>query len=200
MIAIADYGMGNLRSVEKAFQFLGHDAFVTDDPQRTRDASHLVLPGDAAFGDAMRKLRAAGWDTAIADHIATGRPFLGICVGLQLMFASSEEMGQHTGLDLFTGRCRRFPVQERVPQIGWNQISIQQPCAILDGVEEGSFFYFVHSYYVEADVESESVALTDYGLSYTSIAARDNIFGVQFHPEKSQQVGLRLLANFAALN
>ncbi|HCL26965.1 MAG TPA: imidazole glycerol phosphate synthase subunit HisH [Candidatus Latescibacteria bacterium] len=200
MIAIADYGMGNLRSVEKAFQFLGHDAFVTDDPQRTRDASHLVLPGDAAFGDAMRKLRAAGWDTAIADHIATGRPFLGICVGLQLMFASSEEMGQHTGLDLFAGRCRRFPVQERVPQIGWNQISIQQPCAILDGVEEGSFFYFVHSYYVEADVESESVALTDYGLSYTSIAARDNIFGVQFHPEKSQQVGLRLLANFAALN
>tara|TARA_B100000809_G_scaffold250399_2_gene282820 strand:- start:890 stop:1492 length:603 start_codon:yes stop_codon:yes gene_type:complete len=200
MIAIADYGMGNLRSVEKAFQFLGHDAFVTDDPQRTRDASHLVLPGDAAFGDAMRKLRAAGWDTAITDHIATGRPFLGICVGLQLMFASSEEMGQHTGLDLFAGRCRRFPVQERVPQIGWNQISIQQPCAILDGVEEGSFFYFVHSYYVEADVESESVALTDYGLSYTSIAARDNIFGVQFHPEKSQQVGLRLLANFAALN
>ncbi len=200
MIAIADYGMGNLRSVEKAFQFLGHDAFVTDDPQRTRDASHLVLPGDAAFGDAMRKLRAAGWDTAIADHIATGRPFLGICVGLQLMFASSEEMGQHIGLDLFAGRCRRFPVQERVPQIGWNQISIQQPCAILDGVEEGSFFYFVHSYYVEADVESESVALTDYGLSYTSIAARDNIFGVQFHPEKSQQVGLRLLANFAALN
>ena len=200
MIAIADYGMGNLRSVEKAFQFLGHEAFITDDPQRARDASHLVLPGDAAFGDAMRNLRTAGWDTAIEDHVSTGRPFLGICVGLQLMFATSEEMGQHTGLDLFAGRCRRFPEAERVPQIGWNQISVQQPCAILDGIEEGSFFYFVHSYYVEADKAEESVAVTDYCLTYTSIAARDNVFGVQFHPEKSQKVGLRLLANFAALN
>lgn len=200
MIAIADYGMGNLRSVEKAFQFLGHEAFITDDPQRARDASHLVLPGDAAFGDAMRNLRTAGWDMAIEDHVSTGRPFLGICVGLQLMFATSEEMGQHTGLDLFAGRCRRFPAAERVPQIGWNQISVQQPCAILDGIEEGSFFYFVHSYYVEADKAEESVAVTDYGLTYTSIAARDNVFGVQFHPEKSQKVGLRLLANFAALN
>ncbi len=200
MIAIADYGMGNLRSVEKAFQFLGHEAFITDDPERTRGASHLVLPGDAAFGDAMRNLRSAGWDRAITDHVATGRPFLGICVGLQLMFATSEEMGQHAGLDLFAGRCRRFPPDERAPQIGWNQINIQQPCAILEGVDEGSFFYFVHSYYVEADVAAESVAVTDYGLSYTSIAARDNIFGVQFHPEKSQKAGLRLLANFAALN
>ena len=145
---------------EKAFQFLGHEAFITDDPQRARDASHLVLPGDAAFGDAMRNLRTAGWDTVIEDHVSTGRPFLGICVGLQLMFATSEEMGQHTGLDLFAGRCRRFPAAERVPQIGWNQISVQQPCAILDGIEEGSFFYFVHSYYVETDKAEESVAVT----------------------------------------
>lgn len=200
MIAIADYGMGNLRSVEKAFQFLDHEAFITDDPEAVRGASHLVLPGDAAFGDAMANLRSAGWDQAIAAHVATGRPFLGICVGLQLMFSSSEEMGQHTGLDLFAGRCRKFPAGERVPQIGWNQIAIQRPCAILDGVDEGSFFYFVHSYYVEADVAEESVAHTEYGLSYTSIAARDNVFGVQFHPEKSQKAGLRLLANFAALS
>ncbi len=199
MIAIADYGMGNLRSVEKAFQYLGQEAFITEDPAAVRGASHLVLPGDAAFGDAMLNLRAAGWDVAINDHVASGRPFLGICVGLQLMFATSEEMGQHTGLELFPGRCRRFPAKERVPQIGWNQISIQRPCAILHGIEEGSFFYFVHSYYVEADVAEESVAVTDYGISYTSIAARDNVFGVQFHPEKSQKVGLRLLANFAAL-
>ena len=199
MIAIADYGMGNLRSVEKAFQYLGHEAFITDDPASVRGASHLVLPGDAAFGDAMRNLRAAGWDKAIAEHVSTGRPFLGICVGLQLMFATSEEMGQHTGLELFAGRCRRFPTQERVPQIGWNQISIRQPCALLHGIDEGSFFYFVHSYYVEADVAAESVAVTDYGIAYTSIAARDHVFGVQFHPEKSQKVGLRLLANFAAL-
>lgn len=200
MIAIADYGMGNLRSVEKAFQFLGHEAFITDDPERTKGATHLVLPGDAAFGDAMRNLRAAGWDQAIDDHVATGRPFLGICVGLQLMFGASEEMGEHKGLDLLAGRCRRFPAAERVPHIGWNQISIQQPCALLDGVDEGSFFYFVHSYYVEADVAEESVAVTDYGLSYTSIATRDNMYGVQFHPEKSQKAGLRLLANFAELN
>lgn len=199
MIAIADYGMGNLRSVEKAFQFLGHEAFITDDPEAVRDASHLVLPGDAAFGDAMANLRGAGWDQAIDTFVATGRPFLGICVGLQLMFASSEEMGQHTGLGLFAGRCRKFPAGERVPQIGWNQIAVQRPCAILKGIDDGSFFYFVHSYYVEADVAEESMAETEYGLSYTSIAARDNVFGVQFHPEKSQKIGLRLLANFAGL-
>ena len=200
MIAVIDYGMGNLRSVQKAFEFLGFAAEIIEEPARLRDATHLVLPGDAAFGDAMRNLRSAGWDQAITEGIAAEKPFLGICVGLQLMFATSEEMGQHTGLDLFAGRCRRFPAAERVPQIGWNQISVQQPCAILDGIEEGSFFYFVHSYYVEADKAEESVAVTDYGLTYTSIAARDNVFGVQFHPEKSQKVGLRLLANFAALN
>ena len=199
MIAIVDYGMGNLRSVEKAFQFLGHEAFITDDPQRARDASHLVLPGDAAFGDAMRNLRTAGWDTAIEDHVSTGRPFLGICVGLQLMFATSEEMGQHTGLDLFAGRCRRFPAAERVPQIGWNQIAIERSVEILDGVPEGSYFYFVHSYYVDA-ADADRVATTEYGLEYTSIAARDNALGVQFHPEKSQQIGLRLLRNFARLS
>ena len=200
MIAIADYGMGNLRSVEKAFQFLGHDALVTADPACAGDASHLVLPGDAAFGDAMRNLRAGGWDWAIADHAAAGRPFLGIRVGLQLMFATSEEMGQHEGLGLLPGRCRRFPPSERVPQIGWNQIAIQRACPLLAGIEADSFFYFVHSYYVEVDDASDSVATTDYGLAYTSIAARGNLFGVQFHPEKSQKVGLRLLANFAALN
>ena len=200
MIAIADYGMGNLRSVEKAFHFLGHEAAIVEDPAAARDATHLVLPGDAAFGDAMRNVRASGWDGAIADHLRDGRPFLGICVGLQLMFAASEERGHHAGLELFAGRCRRFPASERVPQIGWNQISIQRQSPLLEGVEEGSFFYFVHSYYVEAEDESESVATTRYGLDYTSIAARGNLFGVQFHPEKSQRVGLRLLANFASFH
>lgn len=200
MIAIADYGMGNLRSVEKAFQYLGHDAFITDDPARAHDATHLVLPGDAAFGDAMRNLRVAGWDEAIDKHVSSGRPFLGICVGLQLMFASSEEMGQHEGLGLFAGRCRKFPADERVPQIGWNQISIRRPCALLEGIEDESFFYFVHSYYVDAEIDDESIAHTDYGLAYTSIAARDNVFGVQFHPEKSQKPGLHMLDNFAKMN
>ncbi|MEE2658676.1 MAG: imidazole glycerol phosphate synthase subunit HisH [Candidatus Latescibacterota bacterium] len=200
MIAIIDFGMGNLRSVQKAFEYVDHGAIITENPEDSKQATHLVLPGDAAFGDAIRNLRKAGWDSAIHDFVATGKPFLGICVGLQLMVAESEELGQHTGLSLIPGSCVRFPTSERVPQIGWNQISMQRESPLLEEVEEGSFFYFVHSYYVRADEVSDSVALTDYGIDYTSIAARDNMYGVQFHPEKSQKVGLRLLANFASLN
>lgn len=200
MIAIIDYGMGNLRSVEKAFQFLGFEAQIITDADDLTDAAHLVLPGDAAFGDAMRNLREGGWDQRIHDHVDSGRPFLGICVGLQLMFASSEEMGEHTGLGLLPGRCVRFPSDQKVPQIGWNQIQPTSTSPLLAKVEEGSFFYFVHSYYVEADVQTDQLATTDYGLQYTSIAGRDNIYGVQFHPEKSQKIGLQLLTNFASFN
>jgi glutamine amidotransferase len=200
MIAVIDYGMGNLRSVEKAFQYLGHDAKIITDAGQLADADHLVLPGDAAFGDAMRNLREGGWDQRIHDHVDTGRPFLGICVGLQLMFGGSEEMGQHTGLGLLPGKCVRFPTSEKVPQIGWNQIEQQTASPLLEGVEDGSFFYFVHSYYVEAEQETDQLATTDYGIQYTSIAGRDNVYGVQFHPEKSQKIGLRLLTNFASFN
>ena len=199
MIAVIDYGMGNLRSVEKAFQFLGFSAAITDRPQDTEDATHLVLPGDAAFGDAMRNLRDQGWIDVISRGIEQGKPFLGICVGLQLMFAESEERGRHAGLGLLPGRVVRFPETVRVPQIGWNQIAIQRDAGILEDVPEGSYFYFVHSYYVDSEGD-DLVATTDYGLEYTSIAARDNVFGVQFHPEKSQQIGLRLLRNFARMN
>ena len=200
MIAVIDYGMGNLRSVEKAFQFLGFSAAIVDRPQNAEDATHLVLPGDAAFGDAMRNLRDQGWVDVISRGIERGKPFLGICVGLQLMFAESEERGRHPGLGLLPGRVVRFPKTVRVPQIGWNQIAIQRDAGILEGVPEGSYFYFVHSYYVDVDEGDDLVATTDYGLDYTSIAARDNVFGVQFHPEKSQQIGLRLLRNFARMN
>ncbi len=200
MIAIIDYGMGNLRSVQKAFEFLGFAAKIVERPEQLSDATHLVLPGDAAFGDAMRNLRSLGWDVAIAEEIATEKPFLGICVGLQLMFSESEEMGQHSGLGILPGKCLRFPVAERVPQIGWNQISIKREVPILAGVPEGTFFYFVHSFYVETANESDCVATTDYGLDYTSVAGDGRIFGVQFHPEKSQTYGLRLLDNFARLN
>ena len=199
MIAIIDYGMGNLRSVEKAFEFLGFDARITERPELTDDASHLVLPGDAAFGDAMSNLRVRGWVDRIESHVGEGKPFLGICVGLQLMFEESEERGTHRGLGLLPGRVLRFPAIERVPQIGWNQIAIKQQSALFEGVPEGSFFYFVHSYYVDAGGEN-CLATTEYGIEYTSIAARKKVFGVQFHPEKSQQVGLRLLRNFASLN
>ena len=200
MIAIIDYGMGNLRSVQKAFDHLGFAAEIVEEPERLSEATHLVLPGDAAFGDAMRNLRAAGWDQAILEGIAAKKPFLGICVGLQLMFSESEEMGQHSGLGILLGKCVRFPVTERVPQIGWNQVAIKRDVPLLAGVPEGSFFYFVHSFYVETVNESDCVATTDYGLDYTSIAGDGRVFGVQFHPEKSQAHGLRLLDNFARLN
>lgn len=200
MIAVIDYGMGNLRSVQKAFEHLGFAAAVVSDPSQAETASHVVLPGDAAFGDAMRKLRERGWVEVIAGVVAQGKPFLGICAGLQLMFTESEEMGRHQGLALLPGRVRRFPATERVPQIGWNQIAIARPCALLEGVPDGSFFYFVHSYYVEAEVEQDTAATTEYGLEYTSVAARGRLYGVQFHPEKSQRAGLQLLANFARLS
>jgi glutamine amidotransferase len=200
VIAVIDYGMGNLRSVQKAFEFLGFAAEIVAEPEQAVEATHLVLPGDAAFGDAMRNLRRAGWDEGIDAGIAAGKPFLGICVGLQLMFAESEEMGQHQGLGLLPGRCVRFPPTERVPQIGWNQIEIVKEVPLLEGVPEGSFFYFVHSYYVEVENEEDCVATTDYGLDYTSIAGSGRVLGVQFHPEKSQTHGLRLLDNFARLN
>lgn len=200
MIAIIDYGMGNLRSVEKAFQFLGFAARVVDNPAETTNASHLVLPGDAAFGDAMRNLNNGGWVEYIEQGIKSGKPFLGICVGLQLMFEESEEMGTHKGLGLLPGKCTRFPAGERIPQIGWNQIDIQIETPLLDGVPTGSFFYFVHSYYVTTENIDERIATTDYGLDYTSVAGRYGLYGVQFHPEKSQDRGLRILKNFAQMS
>jgi len=200
MIAIIDYGMGNLRSVEKAFEFLGFDARIVEQPGQAQAASHLVLPGDAAFGDAMRNLRMGGWEEAIHQSIEAGRPFLGICVGLQLMFTESEELGTHQGLGLLPGRCRRFPTTERVPQIGWNQIAIKRDSLLFAGVPDESFFYFVHSYYVDAGDDVDCLATTDYGLEYTSIAGCQHVFGVQFHPEKSQNIGLQLLKNFASIN
>ena len=200
MIAVIDYGMGNLRSVEKAFEFLGCDVRIVDTPDQTTDATHLVLPGDAAFGDAMSNVRDQGWEARIHEHVADGKAFLGICVGLQLMFEESAELGFHRGLGLLRGRVVRFPAGERVPQIGWNQIAIRREVPLLDGVPDESFFYFVHSYYVETANPDDCVATTDYGLDYTSIAGAGRVFGVQFHPEKSQTHGLRLLDNFARLN
>ena len=200
MIAVIDYGMGNLRSVEKAFEYLGCEVRIIDTPDQPAAATHLVLPGDAAFGDAMSNVRNQGWEARIHEHVADGKPFLGICVGLQLMFEESEELGFHRGLGLLRGRVVRFPAGERVPQIGWNQIAIKRQSPLFTDVPQGSFFYFVHSYYVNSTDAAHRLATTDYGLEYTSIAGRDKLFGVQFHPEKSQQVGLLLLRNFANVN
>ncbi len=197
MIAIVDYGMGNLRSVQKAFQHVGAQAEIVNQAKDIEKAAHIVLPGVGAFGDAMQNLKQAELIDPIVKAISEGRPFLGICLGLQLMFSKSEEMGQHRGLDVLPGSVRKFPVVERIPQIGWNQARIQNETPLFAGVPDGSYFYFVHSYYVDPQHKTDVVGLTDYGIDYVSVAGEGCAFGVQFHPEKSQDAGLKLLQNFS---
>ena len=200
MIAIVDYGVGNLRSVEKAFAAVGAQAVVTGDAEAIRAADKIVLPGVGAFGECARQLRASGLDELVIEAAAQDRPVLGLCVGLQLMFDEGHEFGVHQGLGLMRGRVVRFPEQgPHVPQIGWNQIEKIRPHPLLDGMGEGTYFYFVHSYHVVAADEADVLAETEYGIRYPSVCARGSVAGVQFHPEKSQTAGLRLLANFAAL-
>lgn len=199
MIAIIDYGMGNLRSVQKAFEYVGAEVVVTAHREAIEAASAVVLPGVGAFGKAMSNLERAGLGDVIRQVIAQGRPFLGICLGLQLLFEESDEMGQHRGLGVFGGQVKRFEVGLKVPQIGWNQIHIQQASPLLDGVADGSYAYFVHSCYVAPSNPEMVLATTDYEIDFASIIGQDNVFGIQFHPEKSQAVGLRILRNFTAL-
>ena len=199
MIAIVDYGMGNLRSVQRAFEHVGAEAIVTAHRGTIESASAVVLPGVGAFGKAMSNLEQAGLTDVIRQVISQGRPFLGICLGLQLLFEESGEMGQHRGLSVFDGQVKRFEIGLKVPQIGWNQIHIQRPSRLLEGVAAGSYAYFVHSYYVAPADPEIVLATTDYEIDYASIIGQDNVFGIQFHPEKSQAVGLRILRNFAEL-
>lgn len=199
-IVIVDYGMGNLRSVQKAFEHIGAQAIITTDADDLQTAGAVVLPGVGAFGDAMRNLRATGMDAAICGTVEAGTPFLGICLGQQLMFETSTEMGQHHGLGLLRGRVLRFTDDElKVPHIGWNQIHVRRADPLLAGIATGSFAYFVHSYYVEPSDESVVLATTDYGVDFASIVGRNGVWGVQFHPEKSQAVGLTILSNFVHL-
>jgi imidazole glycerol-phosphate synthase subunit HisH len=200
MIAIIDYGVGNLRNVEKAFEAVGARAIVTGDAGAIREAERIVLPGVGAFGQCARRLREAGLDRLVIEAAEAHKPVLGLCVGLQLMFDEGHEFGIHKGLGLLGGRVIRFPQPgPHVPQIGWNQIENIKPHPIVEGLAEGTYFYFVHSYHVEAEDQSDVVATTEYGIRYASICARGSVIGVQFHPEKSQDAGLRLLANFAAI-
>lgn len=205
-ITIIDYGMGNLRSVHKAFEQLGFSARVTDDPRVIAQADHLVLPGVGAFKDCMDQLRAGGFIEPIQRHVESGRPFLGICLGLQLLFSESEEFGRHAGLGLIPGRVARFPagmqadgVDLKVPHMGWNRIAIEQRAPIYRGIEDGAFVYFVHSYYVIPEDASVVATTSDYGITFCSSIWRDNLMATQFHPEKSQQVGLSILKNFGEL-
>lgn len=198
MIAIVDYGVGNLRSVEKAFAAVGAQAVVTGDGGVIREAERIVLPGVGAFGECARQLRAAKLDQLVIEAAEAGKPVLGLCVGLQLMFDEGHEFGVHRGLGLMRGRVIRFSESgPHVPQIGWNQIEKVWAHPLLDGLSDGTYFYFVHSYHVVAEDEEDVVAETEYGLRYPSVCARGPVAGVQFHPEKSQDAGLRLLANFA---
>ena len=199
MIAIIDYGMGNLRSVQKGFEKVGYQAEIVQDPDIVRQAEKVVLPGVGAFRDAMQNLRETGMVGAINEVVAAGKPFLGICLGLQLMFTTSEEGGIYEGLNIFPGRVRLLPPGLKVPHMGWNQIELQKPCPILKDIPDGSAFYFVHSYYVDPENPVVKTTLTDYGIKFTSIASRGNIFGIQFHPEKSSVLGLRILKNFGEL-
>jgi glutamine amidotransferase len=208
MIAIIDYGMGNLRSVQKAFETVGHRAVVTRDPRAIADAGRVVLPGVGAFADCMANLEQYGLVEPIRKTIASGKPFLGICLGLQLLFTESEEFGLHKGLGVLQGRVKKFPFggngsvpkgtggRLKVPHMGWNGVAIERAAPPLKGIASGEHLYFVHSYYVEPQDRSVVATMTDYGLPFVSSVWRENIFACQFHPEKSQAAGLRIVKNF----
>lgn len=198
-VAIIDYGVGNLRSVEKAFTSQGISAVVSSDETVLRDADRLVLPGVGAFAACMRGLRERGFDGLVREAAARGKPILGLCVGLQMLFDEGHEFGVHPGLGLLPGRVIRFPDGLRVPHVGWNQVTIRRQHPVLNGLADESFFYFVHSYYVEPREDGDVLGETEYGLRYASICGKGQLLGVQFHPEKSQSTGLRLLSNFAGL-
>jgi glutamine amidotransferase len=197
-VAIIDYGVGNLRSVEKAFQAGGAEAVVSSDERVLRGAEKLVLPGVGAFRACMEGLKGRGFDRLVRERAAEGTPLLGVCVGMQMLFEESEEFGRTEGLGFLPGRVRRFGGPLHVPQVGWNQVGWKREHPLREGIREGAFFYFVHSFYCDAADAEAVLGETEYGVSYPSVVARGNVCGVQFHPEKSQAEGLRLLRNFAS--
>ncbi len=197
---MVDYDRGNLRSVQKALEHVGAQAVVTRDAKAIARADKLVLPGVGAFADCMDNLKRFDLVEPIMDFLATGRPFLGICLGLQLLFTESEEFGVSRGLDVIPGRVVRFPRGLKVPHMGWNTVEIwKDDCPLLKGVKDGDYFYFVHSYYVVPFDLSVVSTSTTYGVEYTSMVWKENIFATQFHPEKSQRLGLKILENFTRL-
>jgi glutamine amidotransferase len=201
MITIIDYGMGNLRSVQKAFEAVGHGAAVTCDPDRVRRAGKLILPGVGAFADAIAELRRTGLAEAFVEAARAGTPCLGVCLGLQLLFDASEEDGEHAGLGLLPGRVVRFESRpgRKVPHMGWNTLRALRPSPLLEGLGASPSVYFVHSYHAAPASSGDVVAEADYDGPFAAIVGRGNVMACQFHPEKSQAVGLRMYANFAAL-
>jgi glutamine amidotransferase len=195
MIAVVDYGIGNLGSVTKGFRRAGAEVELSGDPAVLRRAEALVLPGDGAFGAAMDEIESRGLAPVLREAIEHGTPLVGICIGMQLLFEESEEHGRHRGLGVLAGRVRRFEGELPVPHMGWNTLRARRPHPVLDGVADGAHVYFVHSYYCDAPAEVV-IASSDYGREFPAIVGRGNVLGLQFHPEKSQAVGLRIAANF----
>jgi glutamine amidotransferase len=200
MITIIDYQMGNLRSVQKGIERVGGEAIITSDPHQIASAEKLILPGVGAFGDAMRELQNRDFVSPIRDFLASGRPFLGICLGFQLLFERGFEHGEHEGLGIFAGDCVRFPLSAlKVPHMGWNRISIVKSSAVIQNITDGSYFYFVHSYYVRPTDPAIIAMECDYGFKFCAMVQQSNIYATQFHPEKSQRDGLTLLTGFVQL-
>jgi glutamine amidotransferase len=199
MITVVDYKLNNLRSIENTLRRLGHEVRVTSNPDDVRTASKLILPGVGAFHDGIVNLRELGLFDPFVEKVRSGVPTLGICLGMHLLFTESEEFGLHRGLELLAGRVVKLPANLRVPHMGWNQLHTQKWNGLTQGIAESSFVYFVHSYYVQPQLPEIILATTDYGIDFPAIVHWRNIWATQFHPEKSQHVGERLLDNFARL-
>lgn len=197
-VILIDAGTGNLRSVQKALETIGANVERTDDAQKVLSGRRVVLPGVGAFGDFMSGLRTRGLEDAVKEIAMRGVPLLGICVGMQALFDAGEEMGEHAGLGLLAGKVGRFAesLSVKIPHTGWNQVEVQREAPLFNGINAGAYVYFNHSYYCQAWDSSDVIGMTDYGLRYACALQRENIYGVQFHPEKSQTVGLRILKNF----
>jgi len=198
MIGIIDYGMGNLRSVEKAFAYLGFETVITDDPKVMEQVDKLILPGVGAFADAIKTIREKKIDLVLEKAIAVGKPILGICLGMQLFFEKSEEYGIHEGLGFLQGTIKHFPEGVKVPHVGWNSLNVKMKSPLFEGLPEEAYVYFVHSYYLDTDAPIVG-ATTFYGKEIQVATQKDNLFALQFHPEKSGDTGLKILENFGRL-
>ncbi len=199
MLVIVDYGLGNLRSVQCALRRVGQEALITSDAEKIATADGIILPGVGAFWRAMENLREAGLAKVVLETARNGKPLLGICLGMQLLFTESDEHGRHEGLGLIPGKVRRFAPGLKVPHMGWNEVKHGTPSPLFKDVADGAFFYFAHSYYVDPDDSATVIGATDYGLTFSSAVQAGNVFGVQFHPERSGPAGLAMLENFCRL-
>ena len=196
MITIIDYGLGNLFSLKSSLKFLGADVQITSDKDKIAAAEKIILPGVGAFGDAMSRLSELGLEDVVFGAARAGTPLLGICLGMQLLFEESEEYGPHKGLSLISGAVKKLDVPHKIPHMGWNKLLFNSDCPLLNGVDEGSYVYYVHSFYADGE---NAVAYSDYGVKVAGIVSNGNVYGTQFHPEKSGEIGLKILRNFCEI-